>query len=235
MTREVLKDFVSGDELAKKAASDLANAIGELLSNHQQVHIVLTGGTVGIKTLGFLAPYLANMNLSKLHLWWGDERFVESESKDRNFVQAHEALLSKIAIPAENIHQMPASDTGSLTEAAEKFRAHIESLEPAFDIVLLGMGPDAHVASLFPASAPTAHGNWVISESDSPKPPSQRISLSYKALSSAKEVWFLVSGQDKQDAVRRVFAGEELPAGKVSGKKLTRWYLDQAASSGITS
>jgi 6-phosphogluconolactonase len=231
---EMLSDFESGDQLAKQAASDLAGQILSLIEN-QEANVVLTGGTVGIKTLSELAQHLAGQDLSKLHLWWGDERFVEKESEDRNFVQANRALISKISIPTENLHQMPSLDAGSLEAGADTFAKHIESLKPNIDIVLLGMGPDGHVASLFPASTPTPFGEWVVAEASSPKPPAERISLSYKALSSAREVWFLVSGADKAVAVSKVFLEKKLPAALVSGVETTRWYLDTEAAKELTS
>jgi 6-phosphogluconolactonase len=235
MNTEVLSKFRSGDELALQAASDLAQRLSFLLQTKKQVNLVLTGGTVGIKTLAALSPHLASLNLSNLHLWWGDERFVGKDNQDRNFIQALEVLISKIEIPKQNLHPMPSSDDGSLDDGARSFQNHIESIKPEFDIVLLGMGPDAHVASLFPGSSPKQYGEWVVAESNSPKAPSQRISLSFDALSGASEVWFLVSGEDKAVAVQKVFSGSDLPATKVSGKNLTLWYLDQAAASLITS
>lgn len=233
MTVEILSGFESGDQLAKQAASDLAGRI-LLLLQRQEASVVLTGGTVGIKTLSELAPHLAGQDLSNLHLWWGDERFVDKDSNDRNFVQANRALISRISIPTENLHQMPAFDSGSLEAGAIMFAKHIESLIPNFDIVLLGMGPDGHVASLFPASKPIPFGEWVVAEANSPKPPAERISLSYKALSSASEVWFLVAGADKAAAVSKVFLEKNLPAALVSGVGVTRWYLDTEAAKEIT-
>jgi 6-phosphogluconolactonase len=235
VTRLVNSESASADQVATAAASELAEKLKDLLDSKSAVHLVLTGGTVGIKTLEALSLKLSEMDLSKLHLWWGDERFVAANSNERNLVQAEQALLSKISIPDENIHPMPDSSAGDLLTASEQFRETIERAKPSFDVVLLGMGPDAHVASLFPDSSPTSHGKLVVSEANSPKPPSERISLSFEALNSAAEIWFLVSGVDKASAVAQVFAGKDLPAAKVSGRKLTRWFLDQDAASEITS
>jgi 6-phosphogluconolactonase len=234
MSLRVLRDFPSSDQLARDAADDLFEKITSLLSLDKEAHIVLTGGTVGIKTLYELAPLVARMDLSRLHLWWGDERFVESESPDRNFIQARDALLSKIPVQPKNLHPMPSVESGSLSAAASAFASELEAISPKFDIVLLGMGPDGHVASLFPGSTPEGHGELVIAESNSPKPPAERISLSYKALCSADEVWFLVAGSDKADAVSKVFEDKTLPAALVFGKKHTRWYVDAAAAEKLT-
>lgn len=235
MTRTAISNLSSAEEVAKRAAGDLHKELVRLLESQRKVNLVLTGGTVGIKVLSELALLIDDMDLSGLQIWWGDERFVESNSPDRNAVQAHEALLSRIKIPQENIHEMPAAEDGDLETASRVFSELFEPEAPAFDIVLLGMGPDGHIASLFPGSKALEFGNWVVAEPDSPKPPQQRISLSYSALKSSKQVWFLVAGKDKAATVSRVFAGEDLPATRVSGKEQTKWYMDEAAASEITS
>ncbi len=235
MSIQIIGPFESADQLADQAAADLGLKLVELLGKQSVVHLVLTGGSVGIKTLEYLGPRLASVDLSNLELWWGDERFLENSSPDRNFVQADHYLLSKINIPKENLHPIPATDSGTLEQAARIFEKHITEVSPAFDIVLLGMGPDGHIASLFPGSAPQAIGTLVVAEANSPKPPAQRISLSYEALSSANELWFLVAGSDKSTAVKQVLNEHRLPASMVSGRNTTRWYLDNDAAKGITS
>lgn len=233
MSQEVLRHFASSEELAKQVAQDLAARVLTLVQNNA-THLVVTGGRVGIKALSELAPLLKGKDLTNLHVWWGDERFVDEESQERNFVQASEALLLHIEIPAHNIHPMPSKKGLSLDEAAANFASELESASPEFDIVLLGMGPDGHVASLFPGAKTEKYGSLVVTESNSPKPPAERISLSFEALSSAREVWFLVAGEDKASAVSEVFFKKELPAARVTGKELTRWYLDAAAGKKLT-
>jgi 6-phosphogluconolactonase len=235
MNRLVIRDLADASAVAETAARDLAQKLENLLKTKQSVKLVLTGGTVGIKTLSQLVPLIENFDLSRLSIWWGDERFVAADSPDRNFEQAREALLSKVRIPEGNIHAMPSTEDGDLLTATGSFAESLGAQEPSFDIVLLGMGGDGHVASLFPGSIGIEFGRWVVAEPNSPKPPSQRISLSYEALSSANEVWFLVAGADKAHAVSMVFTGQDLPASKVSGRDLTKWYLDEAAASEITS
>jgi 6-phosphogluconolactonase len=225
----------SAEEVAKKVAFDLDQEVTRLLSSQEEVHLVLTGGTVGNMALTALAELLVDKDLLGLKIWWGDERFVESTSPDRNANQASNALLSKISIQKSALHPFPSSDESDIKTAASSFARQIEQISPRFDIVLLGMGGDGHVASLFPGSETESVGDWVVVEENSPKPPSARLSLSYSALSTSQQVWFLVAGADKADAVASVFAGEDLPAGNVSGVELTRWYLDEAAASKTTS
>lgn len=232
--REVIQ-LARASDVASQVALDLDNAISSLLSSKKKAHVVITGGTVGTLALEALAELLADRDLAGLEIWWGDERFVESTSPDRNELQAENALLSRISIPKSSLHPFPALDGSAIEEAAHSFAEHIEQAEPSFDIVLLGMGGDGHIASLFPDSEPESVGEWVVIERNSPKPPAARLSLSYKAISSSKQIWFLVAGSDKAEAVASVFAGADLPAGKVSGVETTRWYLDEAAASGFTS
>ena len=227
--------FPSANELVKAAAVDLDSHLSRLLTTKGRVDLVVTGGTVGIKTLQELAPLWVSKDLANLHIWWGDERFVAASSDDRNEKQARDALISRLSIPEENLHPMPADNNQGLEAAGDEFSKKFNLDNPHFDVVLLGMGPDAHIASLFPGSLYKSHGTWVVTEANSPKPPSNRISLSYAALNSADEVWFLVAGSDKADAVARVFAAEDLPGAKVKGRRITRWYLDNAAQSRLTS
>ena len=235
MKLELVNGFEDANSLATRVASDLKTQVLELLKHKETVNLVVTGGTVGTNVLEHLGKLLSDADLSNLHIWWTDERFVGQESEDRNYLQAERAFISQVSIPQENIHEMPSLEDGELRSAAESFASEIESLNPHFDIVILGMGPDGHVASLFPGSPGITFGSWVVAEENSPKPPKERISLSYSALSSSEEVWFIVAGSEKSDAVAAVFDKIDLPATKVNGKSCTRWYLDKAAGSKITS
>ena len=227
--RPVVNRFKDADEVAAGAAEAVVVRVQELLAFQSEVNLVLTGGTVGILTLTKLRDL--PMDWSRVQVWWGDERFVEKSSSDRNELQAKNALLNHIEIPKANLHPFPASDEGmSLDEAAEAFRREVAGVR--FDILLLGMGPDGHVASLFPGKA--AEGELVVAEHDSPKPPPQRLSLSYEAINSAREVWFTVAGADKKDAVSVAFGDqpESLPVGRVHGQERTVWFVDSTA--GVT-
>ncbi len=239
MTRNVeVFHFNDADGVATAAAQAVVRKLAELLQSKPTVHLNLTGGTVGILTLAKLSEIESSIEWNRVHIWWGDERFVEKASNDRNAVQASNAWLATSAIPSQNIHAFPASDDGlTLDEAAASFEQEVAKFaidgasSPVFDIVLLGMGPDGHVASLFPGSEAFRSSTTVIAEHNSPKPPPQRLSFTYDAINSASEVWFTVAGADKAAAVEAVFTDEncDLPAAKIAGANKTVWFVDQAA------
>lgn len=231
-TSTVVNRFKDADSLAKGAAEEFVTRLGQLLRELPEVHIQLTGGTIGIATLAAIADRedAHLLDWSRVHVWWGDERFVESNSSDRNAVQANKAMLSKL--PAANLHEFPASDEGmNLDEAANFFAAELATIKPHFSLAFVGMGPDGHICSLFPGKPEIEKGVLVIAEHDSPKPPPQRLSFSYEAMNSVDELWFVIAGADKQDAVSVAFGDnpESLPVGRVSGRQKTVWFIDQSA------
>lgn len=235
--RPIVHRFSDAASVAVNAADDLLKALLKLQANQDQVHLVITGGTVGIRTLAEMADNTLShaLDFDKLHIWWGDERFVDATSEDRNAVQAETALLQKLPFVSANIHAFPSSDQGlSLEAAATEFEKSFRSMAPHFDIVLCGMGPDGHIASLFPGKVHDAARD-VIAEADSPKPPAQRLSFNYHVLNSASEVWFLVAGADKEAAVTIAFGDhpEQLPVGRVHGNAVTHWYVDETASTAV--
>ena len=237
----ILNEDAAG--VAEAAAKALVVRLGKLLAAKDLVHIVVTGGTVGILTLaklGELDP--SQVDWSRVHVWWGDERFVDSQSPDRNAVQAASAWLSGSNVPKLNIHEFPSSDLGlSLDEAALLFDetlgqfAEAGNRHPEFDIHLLGMGPDGHVASLFPGKPEIHSGVLTVAEHDSPKSPPLRLSMSYELINSSSEVWITVAGADKADAVGVAFSEKKdsLPIGRIAGAAKTVWFIDAAASQKI--
>lgn len=234
----VVHRFADGASVARNVAEQLIKSLSGLLESQQEVNLMLTGGTVGIASLAELAAHEARdtVDYSRVHFWWGDERYVPSNHPDRNALQARNALLSKINLDESNVHEFPASDSGlSLDEAAVQFENIVDELKPKFDIVLLGMGPDGHVASLFPNKETPAAGLQIIAEHNSPKPPAQRLSFTYEALNSADQVWFVVAGADKQDAVAVAMgdAPQDLPVGLVHGKVSTHWFIDSTAGTKV--
>jgi len=223
-------------EVAAVAADAFYEKLAGILAVKAEAHVVLTGGTVGIATLAAIGDHkLAKAtDFSRVNFWWGDERFVASDSPDRNAGQARSALFKKIAVDESKIHEFPSSDSGlNLDEAAKVFTDHFLAVAPHFDVVFMGMGPDGHICSLFPGKPTPPTGIQVIAEHNSPKPPPERLSFTYEAINNADEIWFLVAGSDKQEAVAVAFGDspEALPVGRVRGNSKTVWFVDDGAGS----
>ena len=233
MVRPIVNRFKDGNSVANQVANDLLEFLKEKLASQTRVDLAVTGGTVGIATLTACADLpFSKLDLARLHIWWGDERFVESDSDDRNAKQAQGAWISRLNIPSQNIHEFPAKSANlNLDEAASLFEDQFASEGISFDLMLMGMGPDGHVASLFPGQESLSGRENVIAVHNSPKPPPQRLSFTYETINKAKQIWFTVAGADKADPVSVVFGDtpESLPAGRISGKEKTVWYIDQTA------
>jgi 6-phosphogluconolactonase len=174
--------------------------------------------------------------------WWGDDRFVPADDDERNEKAARRALLDAVGVPDERVHPMPPSD-GPFAEpedAAAWYAGELAAAAPPgrelarFDVLLLGMGPEGHVASIFPESPAARDTRPVVAVRDCPKPPPTRITLGFPAINSAEEVWLLVAGEAKAPAVERAIFGADplqVPAAGVHGTRATRWLLDRAAAS----
>ena len=226
--------FKDGNSVARNAAEAFFEKLDAVLATKPEAHVAITGGTVGIATLAEIAanPRAKDFDFNRVNFWWGDERFVAADHDDRNAVQAHRALFSKISIDPAKLHPFPSSDNGlTLDAAAAQFAAYVAEQKPHFDLVFLGMGPDGHINSLFPGKPTPEPGVQVIAEHDSPKPPPQRLSFTYEAMNAADEIWFTVAGADKADAVNVAFGDDptSLPVGRVHGRLKTVWFVDQTA------
>ncbi len=230
----VVNRFKDGNSVARAAAEAFYLKMDTVLATKPEAHVAVTGGTVGIATLAEIAanPRAASFDFDRVNFWWGDERFVGATDGDRNAVQAHNALFSKIAIDPSKLHEFPSADNGlGLDEAAEQFASYVATVQPEFDLVFLGMGPDGHVNSLFPGKPLPAAGVQIIAEHDSPKPPPQRLSFTFEAMNAADEIWLTVAGADKAEAVSVAFGDdpESLPVGRIKAKNRTVWFVDQTA------
>jgi len=235
MTSLLVNRFKDAEGVAEAAAEYFVSRLASLLEHKSQVHVMLTGGTVGIATLAAISQRedAHFLEWGRVHIWWGDERFVAADSDQRNAVQARTALLTKVAVVESNIHEFPSTDSGlSLDEAEHLFSAELAVAAPVFDLAFVGMGPDGHVCSLFPGKPALPAGTLVLAEHDSPKPPPQRLSFTYEAMNSVAELIFVVAGADKASAVKQVFdeSAEKLPAAKISGSVKTIWFIDQTAA-----
>ena len=229
----------TADDLARAVAERLVVLLVDVQAQGRVPAVALTGGTIAEKVHRAVldSPGRDEVDWDRVDFWFGDERYVPADDPDRNARQAREALLDHLPVDPARVHEMPASDAGfaDLTTAAtaygDELRDHGSGL---FDLVMLGVGPDGHVASLFPGSPALEVDDTVaVAVSDSPKPPPERISLTFGALNRAREVWFLVSGEQKAAAVARAMAGapvHEIPAAGVRGQERTLWLLDSAAA-----
>jgi 6-phosphogluconolactonase len=182
----------------------------------------------------------------RLNVWWGDERFLPSGDPQRNQTQARVALLDDVPLDPRRVHPMPGPDGPDgpdVDAAAARYAKDLASHAPAgrdvpeFDVLLLGVGEDAHVASLFPEH-PALHERdaSVIGVRGAPKPPPTRISMTLPSLCAARDVWFLVSGAEKASAVGLALSGAgplQAPAAGVSGTRSTTWLLDRDAAAHV--
>ncbi|ORV49825.1 6-phosphogluconolactonase [Mycolicibacter engbaekii] len=240
----IVATYPDADALVAAAGDRLADAVEAAIAARGRALVVLTGGGNGIALLRRLGEHAARIDWARVHLFFGDDRFVAAHDADRNDKQAREALLGRIEIPAENVHAMPASDGayGDDLEAAaqayqEVLAAQADAGQPApeFDVHLLGMGAEGHVNSLFPDTAAVRETTrMVVGVSDSPKPPPRRITLTLPAIRRSREVWLVVAGESKAEAVAAAMGGAdpvEVPAAGAIGREQTVWLLDEAAAS----
>lgn len=238
-----VRESADPQALADAVAAALVRTLEAAVATRGVAHVVLTGGSMGARTVTALAEQeLSPEAWEQVHIWWGDERFVPEGDEDRNDKQARDAGLERLPVPAANIHPAPAgSDEGELGAAAATWASELAAQapegarSPRFDVVLLGVGPDAHVASLFP-DRPELHETELacVPVTDSPKPPPLRLSLTVPAINAAARVWFVVAGDDKADAVQAARATRDdphVPASWVRGTTETVWWLDQGAAS----
>ncbi|VXB49970.1 6-phosphogluconolactonase [Nocardioides sp. AX2bis] len=224
--------------LATAVAGELLNRLADAQTEGRVPQVVLTGGTIAARVHQELARLSAGAGVdwTRVVVWWGDERFVAPDSEDRNARGAVADLLGPVG--ATQVHQMPSTAEAADVDAAAA--AYAETLREhgsdRFDVVMLGVGPDAHVASLFPGSASLEVTDRVaLGVSDSPKPPAERVSLSLDTLNRARSVWVVASGENKAAAVAASLATEgtvtDTPARGVRGEDETIWFLDTEAAS----
>jgi 6-phosphogluconolactonase len=210
------------------------------------VHISLTGGSMGSAVLkaAALSPVAPEIDWSLVHFWWSDERFVPRGHADRNDQQAIDAFLGGLDIPSGNIHSAAASDEGvSLDEAAQAYAAELATFAadgkawPSFDICFLGVGPDGHIASLFPDREEIhVTDASVLPVRESPKPPPERVTMTRPVINDSQRVWMVIAGADKASALGLALAGASyavLPAAGAKGRKRTVFFVDEAAAAEV--
>lgn len=234
------------DALTAAVAARFITKVVDLLDEKPEVNIVLTGGTVGIGVLAAINASAArdNVDWSRVQLWWGDERWLPQGDSERNDEQARIALLDHVALRDENVHRFAASDGPlDLEGAAAAYQEELagaggDSPLPQFDILFLGVGPDGHIASLFPGmeGIRVTEGS-VVAVRNSPKPPPERLSLTLGAINSSDRVWLVMAGTDKASALGLALAGVsmfEVPAAAAEGRKRTVFFVDQDAAAEVS-
>lgn len=220
--------------LTHAVAARFITRLVDVQSSGGVAQVVLTGGRIAAAVYRTVAesPARSAIDWRRVEFWWGDERFLPEGDPERNETQARDALLSHVDVDPARVHPMPA-DTGQGAEAAaEAYAAELAAAgSPTFDVLMLGVGPDGHVASLFPGySQLKVTDVAAVAVHDSPKPPPTRISLTFPQLDRAHEVWFVVSGEDKAEAVGQALSGGDVPAAHPKGLDRTLWLLDEAAA-----
>jgi 6-phosphogluconolactonase len=205
-------EFDSASILAQEASHRILEAAGQAISARGAFRIVLAGGNTPRDIYRVLAD--ARTDWPAWHVYFGDERCLAADDPERNSAMARNTLLDHVEIPRAQIHVIDA-ELGA-EEAAARYARELASVAE-FDLVLLGLGEDGHTASLFPGRdwGEADHAPAVIPVHGAPKMPPDRVSLSARRLSLARNVMFIVSGKPKLDAVRRLLAGEKIPASAI--------------------
>lgn len=226
----------SQDELARETAHRVIDVLERAQDERGEATVVLTGGSMGTAVLRAVAnePDAQLVDWARVNVWWSDERFIPGADRERNGVQAADAVDSLLDLDWDRVHPVAASDeVDTAEEAAADYReelagaARMEGREglPVFDLALLSLGPDTHVASLFPGRPEVGATTAVLAVHDSPKPPPTRVTMSLPAINSARRVWLLVAGSAKAEALATIrrpgVSAHEAPGSAVRGRRET--------------
>jgi 6-phosphogluconolactonase len=238
-----VRRLTTPQDLFQAAAEEVISVATAEVKQRGRFTIALSGGSTP-KNLYTLIAANASTSLPWEHtfFFWGDERHVPPTDSESNYRMAQETLLSKVPVPPANVFRIPTenSDASAVAEAYEqtlrKFFVPAAGEFPHFDLILLGMGPDGHTASLFPETAALQEKSRLVVANRVEKLSTSRITLTLPVLNAARRVAFLVSGADKAAALREVLEGsgpgEKYPSKLVQpseGKLI--WFVDRAAAS----
>ncbi len=234
------------EHVADAVADELVAVLLSVQSEGRIPVVVLTGGTISRKVHHAVAthPDRRKVDWKGVELWWGDERFVAGDDPERNAAQAWDDMLSDLPLDRARVHAVPTSDQAAdVTTAAAQYADDLEAsfagrlpAENWFDVLMLGIGPDGHCASLFPGRDEVDADGLAVPVAESPKPPPERVTMTMDVLGKAREVWFVATGEEKADAVARSVAGgdvHETPSAGPRGRERTTWFVDEAAASGL--
>lgn len=222
--------------LARAVAARLVTSLTDAQAARGSASLVLTGGGIGTAVLAALAaePAVGAVDWAQVDIWWGDERFLPAGDPERNETGARSALLDHIPADPARVHPMPGPDGPDGNDpqaAAARYASWLG--KPRFDVLLLGIGPEGHVASLFPGMPALDDDRTVVAVHGSPKPPPVRLSMTFGTIRSASQVWILASGAEKAPAIAAALAGSptaEVPAAGARGTDRTLFLLDRDAA-----
>jgi 6-phosphogluconolactonase len=233
------------DVLAEAVAARLLIRLVDAQAARGVATVVLTGGRVAAKVYRAVAasPARDAVDWSRVDVWWGDERFLPSGDPERNETQARATLLEALPLDPARVHPMPALN-GDPEAAAARYAEELAASArpgharlPHFDLLLLGVGEDGHVASIFPEHPAVYETRPVAGVRGSPKPPPNRITLTLPAINTASEVWLIAAGAEKASVIGAALTGRagpvQLPASGVQGVERTLWLLDRTAAGDV--
>ena len=240
----VVRRFSDLDALSRAAADELAGLARAAVAERGACSIALSGGSTPRRLFQLLAARgRAALPWERIDLWWGDERTVPPDHADSNYRMAREALIEPLGLAAARVHRIAGELADPAAAAAAYERALVDALgaPPVLDVVLLGMGPDGHTASLFPGSPGLDETRrWVIANpvtSPLVHGTTTRITLSAPAINAARHVRFLVAGADKAAALAAVLEGPRdarYPSQRIApAPGDLAWLVDEAAAAGL--
>jgi 6-phosphogluconolactonase len=242
-----IRTLTTPQELFGAAAEEVFRAAEEAVEERGRFTIALSGGSTP-KSLYNLLATNARFALpwDRMFFFWGDERHVPPTDAESNYRMVNEAMLSKVPVPAANIFRVPTENSDASLDAAAyeqtllQFFALKPGQLPQFDLILLGLGPDGHTASLFPGTAGLQENSRLVIANWVEKLKTSRITLTLPVLNAARCVAFLVSGTDKAEVLKSVLEGDA--PGELYPSKLVRptngkliWFIDRAAASALSS
>lgn len=245
MTRIDVHRHPDAKVLAEAVAARLISAVVQAQAASGSAGVVLTGGRIGTDVLAAIgtSPARDSIEWDRLDLWWGDERYLPDGHPDRNDTGARAALLDRVKVDPARVHSVPGPDRSAgpdesaaayAAELARHSRPEDHGPVPTFDVLLLSIGPDGHVASLFPEQPALHDPRACCAVRGAPKPPPTRVTLTFPALNAAREAWILASGEEKAGAVAMALSGSaglfQVPAAGVNGRERTLWLVDEAAA-----
>lgn len=234
--------------LSRALAAHWAAAAGESIDTHGGFHVALAGGSTPRSLYELLASedFRHALNWGATHIYFGDERCVPPDHAESNYRMVCEALLKHVDIPAEQIHRIEA-EREDRDAAARDYAETLGTLlpgfpgggPPRFDLVLLGLGTDGHIASLFPGTDALEERTHLVTAVNVAKLDTWRISLTYPVIEAARQIAIMVAGEDKAGIVAEVLSGERhgapvYPVERLSPRGRLDWFIDRAAASGLT-